>query len=131
MFELKFCSFAFFLFLLTVPVVKSTWEKDAAHLEYYSDVTDASIPTIKLGVPNTEKGHCGKTFAILRRFLSEAMPKVDWLLIVDDDTLISLPRLRRLLRCYDPKEAVSLGERYGYGLMQNGYSYATGGGGYV
>ncbi|MEQ2303770.1 hypothetical protein AMECASPLE_020272, partial [Ameca splendens] len=71
-----------------VPVVKSTWEKDAAHLEYYSDVTDASIPTIKLGVPNTEKGHCGKTFAILRRFLSEAMPKVDWLLIVDDDTLI-------------------------------------------
>lgn len=41
----------------------------------------------------------------------------------------SLPRLRRLLRCYDPKEAVSLGERYGYGLVQNGYSYATGGGG--
>ncbi|XP_047234195.1 beta-1,3-glucosyltransferase isoform X2 [Girardinichthys multiradiatus] len=75
--------------------------------------------------------HCGKTFAILRHFLSEAMPKVDWLLIVDDDTLISLPRLRRLLRCYDPKEAVSLGERYGYGLMQNGYSYATGGGGMV
>ncbi|KAM4547231.1 beta-1,3-glucosyltransferase [Fundulus diaphanus] len=114
-----------------VPVVKSTWEKDAAHLEYYSDVTDASIPTINLGVPNTERGHCGKTFAIMRRFLSEAVPKVDWLLIVDDDTLISLPRLRHLLQCYDPKEAVSLGERYGYGLMQNGYSYTTGGGGIV
>lgn len=114
-------------------------------------------------------GHCGKTFAILRRFLAGAVPKTNWLLIVDDDTLIrlhfffylfkipmvpptvalftfalvqrmlllicvyvlsSLARLRRLLRCYDPKEAVSLGERYGYGLLRNGYSYTTGGGGW-
>uniref|UniRef100_A0A3P8VZJ2 Beta 3-glucosyltransferase b n=1 Tax=Cynoglossus semilaevis TaxID=244447 RepID=A0A3P8VZJ2_CYNSE len=114
-----------------VSVVKATWEKEAEFLEYYSDVADDSIPTISLGIPNTERGHCGKTFAILRRFLSDAVPKTDWLLIVDDDTLISLPRLRRLLRCYDPKEEVSLGERYGYGLVQNGYSYITGGGGMV
>ncbi|XP_029375387.1 beta-1,3-glucosyltransferase isoform X2 [Echeneis naucrates] len=114
-----------------VPVVKATWEKDAGYVEYYSDVTDASIPTISLGVANTERGHCGKTFGILHRFLSDAVPKADWLLIVDDDTLISLPRLRRLLRCYDPKEAVTLGERYGYNLVQNGYSYTTGGGGMV
>ncbi|KAM9846412.1 beta-1,3-glucosyltransferase [Aulostomus maculatus] len=114
-----------------VPVVKATWEKDARFLEYYSDVTDSSIPTINLGVANTDRGHCGKTFAILRRFLSKAVPKSDWLLIVDDDTLISLPRLRQLLRCYDPKEAVNLGERYGYGLVQKGYSYTTGGGGMV
>lgn len=46
-------------------------------------------------------------------------------------SVFSLPRLRRLLRCYDPKEAVSLGERYGFGLVQNGYSYTTGGGGMV
>ncbi|XP_039887824.1 beta-1,3-glucosyltransferase isoform X4 [Simochromis diagramma] len=73
-----------------VPVVKATWEKDAGFLEYYSDVTDASIPTVSLGVPNTERGHCGKTFAILRRFLGKAVPKADWLLIVDDDTLIRM-----------------------------------------
>ncbi|XP_041656481.1 beta-1,3-glucosyltransferase isoform X3 [Cheilinus undulatus] len=114
-----------------VPVVKATWEKDASLLEYYSDAADASIPTINLGVPNTERGHCGKTFAILRRFLSKAVAKADWLLIADDDTLVSLPRLRRLLRCYNPKEAVILGERYGYSLVQNGYSYTTGGGGMV
>lgn len=41
---------------LTVPVVKATWEKDAGFLEFYSDVLDASIPTISLGVPNTERG---------------------------------------------------------------------------
>lgn len=45
-----------FLLFLSVPVVKATWEKDAGFLEYYSDVTDASIPTISLGVPNTERG---------------------------------------------------------------------------
>uniref|UniRef100_A0A8C6TWP8 Beta 3-glucosyltransferase b n=1 Tax=Neogobius melanostomus TaxID=47308 RepID=A0A8C6TWP8_9GOBI len=114
-----------------VPVVKKTWERDAELLEYYSDVSDESIPAISLGVPNTDRGHCGKTFAILKHFLSDAVPKTDWLLIVDDDTLISLPRLRRLLSCYDPKDAVSLGERYGYGLVQSGYSYPTGGAGMV
>uniref|UniRef100_A0A674MDT5 Beta 3-glucosyltransferase b n=2 Tax=Takifugu rubripes TaxID=31033 RepID=A0A674MDT5_TAKRU len=114
-----------------VPVVRATWEKDAGFLEFYSDVSDSSIPTISLGVPNTERGHCGKTFAIMRRFLSGAVPRADWLLIVDDDTLVSLSRLRMLLRCYDSREAVSLGERYGYGLLHKGYSYTTGGGGMV
>lgn len=41
-----------------VPVIKKTWEKDALFLEYYSDHADASIPTIDLGVPNTERGKC-------------------------------------------------------------------------
>ncbi|XP_078786005.1 beta 3-glucosyltransferase a isoform X3 [Oryzias latipes] len=112
-----------------VPVIKRTWEKDAVLLEYYSDHADPSIPTINLGVPNTERGHCGKTFAILQRFLSSHVPNTKWLLVVDDDTLISLPRLQALLSCYDPSEPVSLGERYGYGLSQGGYSYITGGGG--
>ncbi|XP_053703754.1 beta-1,3-glucosyltransferase isoform X1 [Synchiropus splendidus] len=112
-----------------VPVVKATWAKDAEYLEYYSDVSDDTIPTITLGVPNTDTGHCGKTFAIMKRFLSKAVPNTAWLVIVDDDTLISLPRLRHLLSCYDPNEPVVLGERYGYGLLQNGYSYITGGGG--
>ncbi|XP_057694466.1 beta-1,3-glucosyltransferase-like [Corythoichthys intestinalis] len=114
-----------------VPVIKKTWEGDAAYVEYYSDYADASVPTVDLGVPNTERGHCGKTFAILQRFLSGDVPDTQWLLIVDDDTLISLPRLRRLLSCYSAGEAVYLGERYGYGLSQGGYSYITGGGGMV
>ncbi|CAB1348445.1 unnamed protein product [Coregonus sp. 'balchen'] len=75
--------------------------------------------------------HCGKTFAILERYVSDAVPKTSWLLVVDDDTLISLPRLQMLLSCYDPSEPVCLGERYGYGLSQGGYSYITGGGGMV
>uniref|UniRef100_A0A8C1LZK0 Beta 3-glucosyltransferase b n=1 Tax=Cyprinus carpio TaxID=7962 RepID=A0A8C1LZK0_CYPCA len=78
-----------------------------------------------------DRGHCQKTFAILKRFASGVVTQAPWLLIVDDDTLISLPRLWRLLGCYDPNEAVSVGERYGYGLSRDGYSYITGGGGMV
>lgn len=37
-------------------MIKKTWEKDAIFLEYYSDHADPSIPTINLGVPNTERG---------------------------------------------------------------------------
>ncbi|KAF4086404.1 hypothetical protein AMELA_G00106410 [Ameiurus melas] len=86
-----------------VPVVKKTWEKQASHLEYYSDHADPSIPTIDLGVPNTDRGGTDER----------------------------LPRLQALLSCYDPTEPVFLGERYGYGLGQGGYSYITGGGGMV
>ncbi|KAM3934753.1 beta-1,3-glucosyltransferase [Leptodactylus fuscus] len=113
-----------------IPVVKQTWERNAAHLEYYSDYADAAIPTIDLGVPNVERGHCGKTFAILERFL-KSNSRARWLVVVDDDTLISLPRLQKLLSCYDCYEPVFLGERYGYGLGARGYSYITGGGGMV
>ncbi|XP_075055058.1 beta-1,3-glucosyltransferase isoform X2 [Mixophyes fleayi] len=114
-----------------IPVVKQTWEKNAVHLEYYSDYADPTIPTIDLGIPNVERGHCGKTFAILERFLKSKIRHKHWLIIVDDDTLISLPRLQNLLSCYNSNEPVFLGERYGYGLGARGYNYITGGGGMV
>nr|XP_038030653.1 beta-1,3-glucosyltransferase isoform X2 [Anas platyrhynchos] len=78
-----------------------------------------------------DRSHCGKTFAILERFLNHSSSRTPWLVIVDDDTLISIFRLRKLLSCYDPNEPVFLGERYGYGLGTGGYSYITGGGGMV
>ncbi|XP_062423130.1 beta-1,3-glucosyltransferase isoform X3 [Rhea pennata] len=78
-----------------------------------------------------DRSHCGKTFAILERFLNQSSSRTPWLVIVDDDTLISIFRLRKLLSCYDPNEPVFLGERYGYGLGTGGYSYITGGGGMV
>ncbi|KAM9610091.1 beta-1,3-glucosyltransferase [Trichechus inunguis] len=114
-----------------IPIVKQTWEAEAGLIEYYSDYTESSIPTVDLGIPNTDRGHCGKTFAILERFLNHSHDKIPWLVIVDDDTLISISRLQHLLSCYDSGEPVFLGERYGYGLGTGGYSYVTGGGGMV
>ncbi|XP_058132973.1 beta-1,3-glucosyltransferase isoform X2 [Dasypus novemcinctus] len=114
-----------------IPIVKQTWEGQAGIIEYYSDYAESSIPTVDLGIPNTERGHCGKTFAILERFLNHSQDKIAWLVIVDDDTLISISRLQHLLSCYNSREPVILGERYGYGLGTGGYSYITGGGGMV
>nr|XP_060490215.1 beta-1,3-glucosyltransferase [Panthera onca] len=114
-----------------IPIVKQTWAGQASLIEYYSDHAESSIPTVDLGIPNTDRGHCGKTFAILERFLNHSHDKIAWLVIVDDDTLISISRLQHLLSCYDSSEPLFLGERYGYGLGTGGYSYVTGGGGMV
>uniref|UniRef100_A0A8C4VL34 Beta 3-glucosyltransferase n=1 Tax=Gopherus evgoodei TaxID=1825980 RepID=A0A8C4VL34_9SAUR len=113
-----------------IPIVKQTWEGEAALVEYYSDYAEISIPTIDLGVPNTERGHCGKTFAILERFLNHSSSKTPWLVIVDDDTLISIFRLRKLLSCYDPMNQCFL-ESVMAMDWNRGYSYITGGGGMV
>ncbi|KAK3786123.1 hypothetical protein RRG08_045509 [Elysia crispata] len=116
-----------------VPIVKQTWGKEAEIIEYFSEVEDATIPTIDLGIPNTKRGHCGKTMAIIKRVSKHPLLTGKlWLLIADDDTIINLDQLRYLLSCYNPKQPVALGERYGYGLLRGGgYDYITGGGGMV
>ncbi|KAI0214809.1 Beta-1,3-glucosyltransferase [Lamellibrachia satsuma] len=116
-----------------VPVVQKTWGKQTKHIRYYSEEADESIPTIDVGVPNAEGGHCAKTYAILVRTVWQShIDNKKWLVITDDDTLLSVPRLRRLLACYDPTEPIALGERYGYGVNANyGYDYVTSGGGMV
>jgi len=65
-----------------VAVIKKTWESDVKHIVYFSDVDDDSVPTVTLGVPNTERGSstvdtlcvlntlcsiakCGSTFVII------------------------------------------------------------------
>ncbi|GFR97200.1 Beta 1,3-galactosyltransferase-like protein [Elysia marginata] len=116
-----------------VPVVKKTWGQEAEIIEYFSELEEDSIPTIDLGIPNTERGHCGKTMAIIKRMSKHpVLARVPWLLIADDDTIINLEQLRALLACYNPDQPVALGERYGYGLLRGGgYEYITGGGGMV
>ncbi|KAK7499096.1 hypothetical protein BaRGS_00009643 [Batillaria attramentaria] len=114
-----------------VPVVQSTWGRETELIEYYSDEENATIPTVDLGVPNTERGHCGKTQAIFERAVkTERISSREWLLVADDDTLINLDLLRYLLPCYNSDEPVAVGERYGYGVSSGrGYDYLTGGGG--
>ncbi|VDK17693.1 unnamed protein product [Anisakis simplex] len=118
-----------------IVIVKRTWAKMAKFVEYFSDMTDQYVPTIDLGVNNTERGHCEKTLSILKYFLgNDEMSGVQWLAVVDDDTLIGVPRLYRLLSCYSPLKEMIIGERYGYGFSTNGkygYEYPTGGAGMV
>jgi UDP-glucose:O-linked fucose beta-1,3-glucosyltransferase len=115
-----------------LPVVQGTWARDAeGSVAYYSEVEDKQFLTTDIGVPNTESGHCGKMMAIIGRF--QASPEQrgrEWLVIADDDTLLSVSRLRRLLACYSSHQPILLGEVYGYYAGRpSGYSYVTGGGG--
>lgn len=89
-----------------IPVIKSTWGKRVKVLRFFSDIEgsvvriywtrnmiqaflDDSIPNINLGIPNTEKGHCAKTLAILNHIVQEDMNNTFfWVVVADDDTLL-------------------------------------------
>ncbi|TKR86868.1 hypothetical protein L596_011375 [Steinernema carpocapsae] len=118
-----------------VVVVKRTWARTAKYVEYFSDFDDRYVPTIDLGVKNTERGHCEKTIRILRHFLEhEELKNVVWIVVADDDTLLSVPRLYKHLECVNENQPVIVGERYGYGFAPDatgGYSYPTGGAGMI
>ncbi|CAF4458939.1 unnamed protein product, partial [Adineta steineri] len=78
---------------------------------------------------NTNRGHCHKTFTILNYF-HKNKENLQFLIIADDDTLLSVKRLLELIRCFMLSNDIPmvLGERYGYG---NYYDYPTGGSGMV
>jgi len=115
-----------------LAAVKATWASRVPHLEYISDAEDDDHPTKVLPFTvNTESGHCNKTMAIVNHFLEQE--DKDILVIVDDDTVLSVARLASLLSCYTGEETpVLLGQRYGYmAATGRGYNYITGGGGMV
>uniref|UniRef100_A0A1I7ZIR2 Beta-1,3-glucosyltransferase n=1 Tax=Steinernema glaseri TaxID=37863 RepID=A0A1I7ZIR2_9BILA len=118
-----------------VVVIKRTWAREAKFVEYFSDSEDHYVPTIDLGVENTPRGHCEKTLRILKHFLEDhEVKEMNWLVVADDDTLLSLERLYRLLECFDEKKPLIVGQRYGYGFEADGlggYDYPTGGSGMV
>ncbi|XP_037042574.1 beta-1,3-glucosyltransferase [Bradysia coprophila] len=121
-----------------VPVIQSTWRRDVKLIRFYSDVTDSTIPTINTLIPNTEAGHCDKALSIFDLILKEissnaSLSTVKWVVLSDDDTLISVRQLQRTLSCYDSYDGdLYLGERYGYRLLSpDGFNYITGGGGIV
>ncbi|KAJ8967510.1 hypothetical protein NQ314_002825 [Rhamnusium bicolor] len=137
-----------------VPVIKKTWSKHLTRVTFFSDVEDDSIPTVNLGIQNTDQGHCAKTLGILGYVAKEIQndTNIRWIIIADDDTILrqhyyseevqkvvindtlaySVHRMQQLLTCYDASEEVALGERYGYNVLSpRGYNYITGGGGMV
>mmetsp|Transcript_7404 Transcript_7404/g.18037 ORF Transcript_7404/g.18037 Transcript_7404/m.18037 type:complete len:354 (-) Transcript_7404:161-1222(-) len=124
-----------------LPVLHTLWaSKSSVEVVYLSDDAHQSGPvkTVDLtklyGIRiNQERGHCAKTDAILKYFIKYFEHK-SYLVIVDDDTLLSVPNLLKILRSYNHSQPVYLGERYGYGHRSNepgssGYDYITMGGG--
>ncbi|CAJ1411350.1 unnamed protein product [Effrenium voratum] len=91
----------------------------------FGDMVDPSKESTKHG-----SGHCTKMQAILR-YLHKYRPNKRWYVVTDDDTLVNVPRLLRVLDSHDDTQAVYLGERYGWSHMQDreGTNYITTGAG--
>lgn len=88
--------------------MKGTWATKAKKIAYFSDLEgkfdqnsprcdifdsshlDEDIPTVNLGIPNTESGHCAKTMAILKYAAKKLKQddKIKWIVLSDDDTLL-------------------------------------------
>ena len=66
----------------------------------YRGITELSI---QLGAAfNTVLGHCNKTEAILKHFAQNARKNNwKWLVIADDDTILSVAKLMDAIQCYD------------------------------
>ena len=75
-----------------MPVVQRTWaDQTGGSITFYSELADASIPTVATGVANVVRGHCGKLMAILDDFLRRPeLRQRQWLVVADDDTLLRL-----------------------------------------
>ncbi|XP_075151353.1 beta-1,3-glucosyltransferase [Haematobia irritans] len=137
-----------------LPILKSTWAPYTKHIKYFSDIEDPSIPTVNTGIANVEMGHCAKTLQILKMALRDIDYhnnlrsyghnsfyqsrnkddhkdfQIQWLVLTDDDTLLSVSGVCQVLGCYNSMDEIYLGERYGYRLYApDGFNYITGGGG--
>lgn len=117
-------------------IVKKTWGRHLTNLMFFSDKADVMLPAVNFGIPNTDKGHCAKTMAILKYVSHKvsSMPHIKWIFLADDDTILGVKRLCELLSCLQGGNAKTvIGERYGYGYIkpksEPGYDYITGGGG--
>ena len=119
-----------------LPIIMETWSKAALNIEYFSEEVEEKfgtkvLPEVK---KNTERGHCMKTEAILKFFNKNRESKGwKWLVIADDDTIMSVQKMLEFLKCYIPENPLAIGQRYGFRVAEGnyGYDYITGGGGMV
>ena len=92
-----------------LEAVMKTWGPLVTHLVLVSDSVDTGLGTMVLPYTvNTESGHCNKTLAILEYFHQQET--FDTLVIVDDDTILSVARLAQLISCYQEDDAFLLGK---------------------
>jgi len=119
-----------------LKIVLDTWGLEFKNIKFFSNVSTSLFngeieTTNTYNVPNTLRGHCGKTSAIIKNFDNV---KYKFLVIVDDDTIFGKEQLMKILNCYKETEnGVFIGERYGFALgnKYSGYNYITGGGGMI
>ena len=97
-----------------IPVMWKTWGKYAKYVKVYSDKQDDNAQTIKLPnwvePPGNVFFGCNKTLSVLKHFLDDSHHHA-WLVLVDDDTVLSVARVRQMISCYrDQEDLVMIGK---------------------
>ncbi|XP_015116612.1 beta-1,3-glucosyltransferase [Diachasma alloeum] len=113
-----------------MPLLLKTWLRHTVHYALFSNEEDEKLENV-IVVPHTTEGHCAKTYGLLQH-AEKIMKKkkIEWLVVTDDDTILSVSRLSKMLSCYDAKQPMAIGERYGFrATEETGYEYLTGGAG--
>jgi UDP-glucose:O-linked fucose beta-1,3-glucosyltransferase len=116
-----------------IDLLKKTWLNDKLNYNLFTNQINETIDDKNerfiITKTNTERGHCHKTFFIFNYFHKNKQ-NLKYLIIADDDTLLSIPRLLHLIQCFILSNDIPivLGERYGYGEY---YDYPTGGSGMI
>jgi len=131
-----------------IPVLNELWGKSStAEVLYLSNETFTEIKGVQVvdlspefgdavnpAVESTEQGsgHCSKMESMLK-WLYKHRPGKRWYVVTDDDTLVNVPRLLRVLDSHDHTEAIYMGERYGWAHAErrSGTNYMTTGAGMV
>lgn len=114
-----------------VDLLRKTWLNQILHYNLFTNTMNENDNKEEFIATNqnTLLGHCHKTFSILHHFYANK-ENIRYLIITDDDTLLSVQRVLRLIRCFMLSNDIPivLGERYGYGPH---YEYPTGGSGII
>ena len=90
-----------------------TWSNAVVNIEYFSEEVEEKyntkvLPEVK---KNTERGHCMKTLAILKYFnKNKEANRWKWLVIADDDTIMSVQKMLEFLKCYNPEAPLAIGQ---------------------
>ncbi|CAH1788040.1 unnamed protein product, partial [Owenia fusiformis] len=110
--------------------IRNTWGKHCDVTLYMSSVTNASFPTIGLGVPEGKRKLAVKSRAAWMYVFKYFLNKADYFLKADSDTFVVIHNLRVFLENHDPAQP----EFFGHILYQNGNKnklFMSGGSGIV
>lgn len=122
-----------------LPVLFDTWASKVPHILLASDTEDAALNTVVFpaAILKGKVNQCLKVVEIINYFnLHAEKMNWEWLVIVDDDTLLSVAKLANLLQCYQGyDEDLALGEVFGHLILPlgqtTGFDFLAGGSGKV